>query len=331
MFTRLSQAPLRRGLITLTAASAAVTALALPANAAETHYGEHNGRHTGYTLSIDGSDAYPESIATDGHFIYTGSIGNGTVYRGHVGSRTLEPFLPAGQDGRTQVTGIKADGDRLLLAGAFTGKFFVYTKAGELVASYSVPDTGEKSLVNDEVVAPDGDVYITDSYRPVVYRIPAAEVGAAPTGTHRTLQVAYRLPDYVPGQSNGNGITTTPDGKSLIIGYWYSGALYKLTLATGAVRKLDALALTSADAIARQGNTLYIDRSAANEVATVRLSDDADRATVVSERVYPGIDTPTGLTILGNRLLVTNSQMDHLLYGAPLQSSVFTIESIPLH
>lgn len=327
MFTRLTHAPLRRGLVTLTAASAAVTALALPADAAEAGHGGPGG----YTLSIDGANAYPESISTDGRFIYTGSIDDGAVYRGRVGSRTLEPFLPAGQDGRTQVTGVKTDGHRLLLAGAFTGKFFVYTKAGKLVASYSVPDTGEKTLVNDEVVAPNGDVYITDSFRAVVYRIPAAEVSAPPTGTHRTLQVAYHLPDYVAGQSNGNGITTSPDGKSLIIGYWYSGALYKLTLATGDLRKIDAPPLTSADAIARRGNTLYIDRSATNEVATVRLSDDATRATVVSERAYPGIDTPTGVTISGDRLLVTNSQMDHYLYGAPLQSSVFTVESLPLH
>ncbi|MEK8168789.1 hypothetical protein NKH77_00190 [Streptomyces sp. M19] len=65
--------------------------------------------------------------------------------------------------------------------------------------------------------------------------------------------MAYRLPDYEAGTSNGNGIVTTPDGKSLIIGYWNSGALYRLTLATGDVRKIDAPALTSADGIARRG------------------------------------------------------------------------------
>jgi hypothetical protein len=45
-------------------------------------------------------------------------------------------------------------GDRLLLVGAFTGRFFVYTKSGELVASYTVPNTGEQTLVNDEAVTP---------------------------------------------------------------------------------------------------------------------------------------------------------------------------------
>jgi sugar lactone lactonase YvrE len=328
MFTRISTpATWRRALLTLTAASATVTALALPAHAATTR----GGGSGDYTLTIEGANAYPESIAADSRHIYTGSIDTGTVYRGRIGSRTLEPFLPGGQDGRTEVTGVKIDGNRLLLAGAFTGRFFVYTDTGRLVASYTVPDTGEKTLVNDEVVAPDGDVYITDSFRPVIYRIPAAEINAPATGTHRTLQVAYHLPDYVAGTSNGNGLTTTPDGRSLIIGYWYSGALYRLTLATGEIRRINAPALTSADGIARQGDTLYIDRSVNDEVATVRLSADDTSGTVVSERTYPGIDTPTGVTVSGDRLLVTNSQMNNYLYGDPLESPVFTIESLPLH
>jgi sugar lactone lactonase YvrE len=320
----------RRKLLTLTATSAALAALALPATAtaATTPQGREG---SAYPITVDGANAFPESLAADSHYVYTGSIDDGAVYRGRVGAKTLEPFLPGGQDGRTQATGIKIDGARLLVAGAFTGRFFVYTDTGKLVSSYTVPDTGEKTLVNDAAVAPDGDVYITDSFRPVVYRIPAAEVHAPTTGTHRTLEVAYRLPDYVAGQSNGNGITAAPDGKSLIIGYWYSGALYRLTLATGEVRKVSAPSLTSADGITRRGNTLYIARSVNNEVATVRLSHHDTRATVSSERTYPGADTTTGVAVSGNRLLVTNSQMDTYLYGTPLTSPTFTVESLPLH
>ena len=320
-----ARATWRRALLTLTATSAALAALTLPA-AATTHH----GRDGDYTITINGSNAYPESIAADSRYIYTGSIDTGTVYRGRVGSRALNPFLPGGRDGRTQVTGVKLAGDRLLLAGAFTGRFFIYTLAGKLVASYTVPRTGQKTLVNDEALTPNGDVYITDSFRAVVYRIPAAEVNAPATGAKRTLQVAYHLPDYVAGTSNGNGIVATPDGKYLIIGYWHSGALYRLTLATGEVRKLAAPPLTSADGIARRGSILYIDRSVNDEFATVRLSHDDTRATVLSERAYPRIDTPTGITVSGDRLLVTNSQMNNYLYGVPLESSVFTVESLPL-
>ncbi|MFC9432987.1 SMP-30/gluconolactonase/LRE family protein [Nocardia sp. NPDC057030] len=313
--------------VTLTATSTALAAFALAACATPAD----RPAPAANTITINGANAFPESIAADSNYVYTGSIGDGAIYRGRVGAATLEPFLPGGQDGRTQTTGVKIAGDHLLFAGAFTGRFFVYTDTGKLVSSYSVPDTGEKTLVNDAVVTPDGDVYITDSFRAVVYRIPAAEVNAAATGAHRPLEVAYHLPDYVDGQSNGNGIATTPDGKSLIIGYWYTGALYRLTLATGEIRKIDAPPLPSADGIARQGDTLYIARSVNNEFTTLRLSDDGTRATVVSERTYPGAHTTTGITVSADRLLVTNSQMDNYLYGAPLTSPTFTVENLPLH
>ena len=316
----------QRTLLTLTAASAALAALTLPATAAPAHDRKGND----HTITVDGSRAFPESVAADQHYVYTASIADGTVYRGRLGAKTLEPFLPGGQEGRTQATGIKTTGNRLLVAGAFTGRFFVYTNTGKLVSSYTVPDTGTPTLVNDETVAPDGDVYITDSLRAVVYRIPAADVNAPATGAHRTLEVAYRLPDYVAGQSNGNGIVTTPDGKSLIIGYWYSGALYRLTLATGEIRRIAAPALTSADGMARRGNTLYVARSVNNEIVALRLSGDGTRAAVVSARTYPGADTTTGVAVSGNLLLVTNSQMDTFLYGDPLTSPVFTLDSLPL-
>ena len=48
----------------------------------------------------------------------------------------------------------------------------------KLVSSYTVPGTGEPTLVSDEAVTPTGDVYITDSFRAVVYWIPAAEVNS---------------------------------------------------------------------------------------------------------------------------------------------------------
>ncbi|WP_158862259.1 SMP-30/gluconolactonase/LRE family protein [Leifsonia sp. AG29] len=310
--------------------AAAVVAVGLIAAAPATTASAESRNEAAQAVTIDGANAFPESVASDGRFVYTTSIADGTVYRGRLGAPTLEPFLRGGEDGRTQATGVKIAGDRLLVAGGFTGRFFIYTSTGKLVGSYSVPDTGEKTLVNDEAIAPDGDVYITDSFRAVVYRIPAAQVQALPGDTHRTLQVAYRLPDYISGQSNGNGIVMGPDGRSLIIGYWYSGALYRLDLATGGIRKISAPALPSADGIVRQGNTLYIARSVDNEITTVRLSAD-DTGTVVSERTFTGADTTTGVAIAHDRLLVTNSQMDTYLFGTPLTSRVFSLEELPLH
>ena len=318
----------RRLPVVLTTALAALASCAVAAGAASAPPAQ---QVQASSILVDGPRAFPESIAAGHRWIYTGSIATGTIFRGRPGSRTLRPFLPGGEDGRTEATGIKVDGDRLLVAGAFTGRFFIYTDTGRLVASYTVAAGAGKTLVNDETVAPNGDVYVTDSLRAVLYRIPARQVEAAPTGAHRLLPVAERLPHYVAGVSNANGITTTPNGKSLIIGYWHSGVLYRMTLATGAIHPIAGPHLTSEDGIARRGNTLYIARSVNNEVATVRLTDHATRDVLVSEQAYRGIDTPTGVAISSNRLLVSNSQLDTFLYHKPLTSSRFVLKSLPLH
>jgi sugar lactone lactonase YvrE len=319
-----ARAKSKRAFVFLTAPLFAAAAHVAPATASPAH------GHDNYAITLKGANAFPESVTSDSRYVYTASISDGTVYRGQNGATTLIPFLPGGQDGRTQATGVKVTGNRLLVAGAFTGRFFVYSKNGELVATYTVPDAGTPTLVNDAAITPNGDVYVTDSFRAVVYRIPATEVNAPATGARRTLQVAHSLPDYVAGQSNGNGIVATPDGRSLIIGYWYSGALYRLTLATGEIRKISAPPLHSADGMTLRGNTLYIARSENNVITTARLSGDRSQATVVSDRTYPGADTTTSVAVSGDRLLVTNSQMDTYLYGTPLTNPAFIIASLPL-
>lgn len=88
-------------LLTLTTTAAALVALAAPATAHES---------SGYAITINGGSAFPKSVAADHQYVYATSIGDGTVYSGRTGAKKLDPFLPAGQDGRTQATGIKIAG-----------------------------------------------------------------------------------------------------------------------------------------------------------------------------------------------------------------------------
>ncbi|WP_234534685.1 hypothetical protein [Streptomyces shenzhenensis] len=122
-----SRSTARRTLLTLTTTFAALAPLAVPATAATIH----DRADSACTITVDGANAFPESIAADNHHVYTASIDDGTVYRGRLGAKALAPFLPGGQDGRTQAAGIKITGNRLLVAGAFTGRFFVYTSTGK--------------------------------------------------------------------------------------------------------------------------------------------------------------------------------------------------------
>jgi len=117
MFTRATVHPF----VTIAAMSIALAGCTHPAGAAPSH--DHDD--TGYAITLNGSQAFPESVAADDHYVYATSIADGTVYRGSTGARTLEPFLRGGQDGRTSATGIKIAGDRLLVAGFLTGRFFI--------------------------------------------------------------------------------------------------------------------------------------------------------------------------------------------------------------
>ncbi|MGI8646916.1 MAG: superoxide dismutase [Acidimicrobiales bacterium] len=287
---------------------------------------------TGYTFI--GKQVYPESLATDRHYVYATSLADGTVYRGKLSGSTLSPFLPGGANGRTTATGIKSTGTRLLVAGAATGRLYVYdARSGARVATYTVPNAGQPTYLNDEIVTANGDVYVTDSLRPVIYRIPAAEVNAPATGAERTLRTAITLPteSYTAGY-NANGIVASPDGQTLLVVYYTSGALYRVDVQTGTTTqvKLDR-PLLNGDGLLLLGHTLYAARNFDNLIVTLRISSDLTTATTLAERTYSGADVPTSLAFSHGRLLILNSQFDTFIKHAPQTSQTFTISSVPLY
>src|SRR5829696_3659213 len=123
------------------------------------------GRSTTYT--IPGDAVFPEGIGFDGRkSFYVSSTGDGTIFKGTAGKRrALQPFLPGGQDGRTTAVGVKATRSRIYIAGGATGSIWIYdARTRALVRRY---ETGSGGFLNDLAVARDGDVYVTDSMRPV--------------------------------------------------------------------------------------------------------------------------------------------------------------------
>ena len=124
---------------------------------------------------------YPEGIAAEnksGTF-YVSSVADGSIYRGNVRNEQAELFLPGGEDGRTQAAGLALDDGLLYVAGGQTGTVFVYdTSSGDLVRSFAAQGTG---FLNDVTVNPQsGDAYITDSFVPILWRVPAEEVTGSP-------------------------------------------------------------------------------------------------------------------------------------------------------
>jgi Cu-Zn family superoxide dismutase len=122
--------------------------------------------------ALPGATAFPESIGADPRTgtYFTGSLIDGTVYRGTLTAPEAEVFLPAGSDGRTSVAGVKVDDEsRVWIADGFNGRLLVYRENGQLLHTFTLAGPG-RPTVND-IAFSNGEAYVTDSARPFLYRI----------------------------------------------------------------------------------------------------------------------------------------------------------------
>jgi sugar lactone lactonase YvrE len=325
-----------RSLLAAVAASALATAVAaIPSSASAQN--DSRDRHRVGTYAIDGKQVFPEGVAYDGKYLYTASVTDGTVYRGPVKGKTLKPFLPGGQDGRTITAGLTVVGHRLIVVGANTGLVWVYdTRSGHLVAKFSAPSgLSTPAFLNDVTVAHDGTAYITDSFSPVIYKIDKNEIRGTSKDSDGLLEVAFDISAATPappGGFNGNGIVTTPDGRGLLVIFTTTGVLYRVDLRTGAVApvNLGGKKLTNGDGIVRDGKDLYFIRNFDNLISPVRVTSSGHSGIAGSDFTYAGADTPTTAVLVGDQLVVVNSQFDTYFQGAPLTSEVFTLSRISI-
>jgi Cu-Zn family superoxide dismutase len=268
---------------------------------------------------------FPEGVDTFGRFFYVTSTTDGSVFRGVIGSRTsARVFLPGRQDGRTIAVGIEATRDLLIVAGGDTGRVFVYDRSSGRFLGSHFNGLTSGTFINDIAVAPNGDVYATDSAQAdVVYRIPARQVRSS-----SNLNVFASFSGLDPaGAFNANGIVVTPGGRYLIVVQSDTGRLYRVSTRSGAIRQIDlgGTALTAGDGLEIQGHTLYVVRNSPEVVAKVRLNGEFTRGAPVEETTDPTFQLPTTAALDRGRLLVVNSQFDQR--GAdPVEP--FTVSSI---
>ncbi|MDP9408573.1 MAG: superoxide dismutase [Actinomycetota bacterium] len=277
------------------------------------------------TYALPGTNVFPEGVDTFGRFFYVTSTTSGAVFRGVIGSSdTAELFLPGGQDGRTAAVGIEATEDLLVVAGGATGDVSVYDgESGRFLASHTVTG-GAPTFINDIAVAPNGDVYATDSARDAVYRIPAGEVEAS-----SELEVFAAFVGVDPtGPFNANGIVVTKDGRYLVVVQSDTGRLFRVATSDGLIREIDlgGATVTAGDGLEIQGRTLYVVRNRFELITEVRLDGRLTRGTVVDETTDPTFQFPTTAALDRGRLLVVNSQFDRRIPGTTVGD--FTVSSI---
>lgn len=285
------------------------------------------------TYLVPGDRAFPEGIAAGerGTF-FVSSLGDGTVYRGHVDRPELEVFLPPDPSvGRTAVGGITLDRQgRLWLAGGTNGRVWVHdAESGALLADLDNDLPDGSTLLNDLVVTRDA-AYLTDSFSPQLWRVPLdrEEIG--------DLEVAVDLAGtpftYVPGAFNANGIAASRGGRELLVGQSVTGRLFRVDVASGAVDEVDlgGATLRGSDGLLLEGRRLSVVQ---NDLATggglvsvVELTGDL-RAGEVTAVLTGALQFPTTAARVDGRLLVVDSQIDALFYGAAVDPP-FTVTAL---
>ncbi|HKQ45881.1 MAG TPA: hypothetical protein VJS47_10860 [Rhizomicrobium sp.] len=279
--------------------------------------------------------SYPEGIGYDaasGH-IYTASALDGIVVRTNLRSGASEiiakpgVILPDDNKVFPGALGMKVDrAKRLWLTGGRTGKIHVLdTRDGSLIKTIATP--GEGGVLNDTVVTQDY-VYVTDTFRPTLWRVPVngSQIGEA----EAWIDLKGSPIDYSQQGPKLNGVTLTPDGKDLIVVHMGNGKLFKIGIATRAITPIDIGTDTvqGGDGLALDGTLLYVVRQPAAEVVTVKLASDLSSGKIVSRLTDPAIKWPATAVKVGDELLVVNAQFNKRATNDPVRP--FSVTAIPV-
>lgn len=247
----------------------------------------------------------PEGIAIGpGPVAYFGSLQDGSVYAANLLTGRGRVIS---EGSGTPSVGMKTDGrGRLFIAGGPAGNARVVdTRTGRALASYTLA-TSENTFVNDVVLA-GGAAWFTDSFSPVLYRLPL------PGGALPDQSDVQRIPltgdvTYQDG-FNLNGIETTPDGSALLAVQSNTGKLFRIAPTTGRAREVPVTggAVPDGDGLLRDGKKLYVIQSGmTNAASLLRVTSNASAATVTECIADPRMtgESPTTAALFAGRVYI---------------------------
>ena len=303
--------------------AAGIAALASGSAALADHGGGKHGKHgKGKTqvFTLDPSThGNPEGIATrgGGKVFFVGATGDGTIYRGTVGNPTVTEFIP-GAAGKSAV-GMKVRGDKLYVAGGMTGKIYVYSlRTKALLATF---DTGSGGFLNDLVVTGKG-VFVTDSFRPTLWRVTNAQVRAG-SGTPQAIPVAPEIA-YTPGAFNLNGIVAR--GHRLIVVQSNTGNLFSIEVKKGGTaREIHQIAsdpVVGGDGMLLDRGRLIVVRGSPAALLFLKLKHHASSAKLVATQTDPTLRGPSTVARARHVYLVVNADF-------ATSTTPFTVSGLP--
>jgi sugar lactone lactonase YvrE len=285
-------------------------------------------------ITVPGTAVFPEGIAARGKSVYTGSSGDGTIFRARAKAGETATVFAAPADGRTAALGMKFDkSGHLVVAGGATGKVFVLdANTGATVGVYSnagVYAPGGPTFLNDIAIAKNGDAYVTDSFAAVLYRIPAAAL-AAPTMTG-SLEGWLPLsgsPIVYQAGFNLNGIVAKKN-KYLVVVQTNTGKLFRISIANKAITEIavKGTTLTGGDGMILDDERLYVVHQGVVDVLKVK-SNFKKAAKLRKTITDPTFDSPTTAALAKGRLFVVNSQFGRPSTGVYAAGAPFTISVV---
>jgi sugar lactone lactonase YvrE len=250
----------------------------------------------------------PEGIAIGrGPAAYVGSLADGDIHRANL--RTGRGRVISQGDGTPSV-GMKLDRmGRLWVAGGADGDAkVVSTRTGRVLATYDFTGgTTGATFVND-VVLRKRAAWFTDSQRAVLYKVSPVK-GRPARARVRTVPLTGAW-NQVANQFNANGISTTPDGRALLVVQSFTGKLFRVNPRTGRAAQvgLGGYALANGDGMLRKGRTLYVAQNQDNKVAVLRLGKHGRFGHLVRTLRSPGFDVPTTIARSRSALYLPNAR-----------------------
>jgi sugar lactone lactonase YvrE len=249
----------------------------------------------------------PEGIAVRANSVYTGSLVDGDIYAANLSTGSGHRIS---QGDGTPATGMKFDGTgRLWVAGGADGDAKVINiHTGKRLGHYDfVGATTEPSFINDVVLRKNA-AWFTDSQRAVLYRV--APLAGKPADARVRKFPLIGAWDQVPNEFNANGISTTADGRYLLVVQTVTGKLFRVNPQSGnTVRvQLGGYLLTNGDGMLRQGPLLYVAQNQDNKVAVLRLGPHGLHGTLVRTIRARTFDVPTTIATRGQSLYLPNAR-----------------------
>ena len=274
-----------------------------------------------FRLADAGKDFFPEGIACEERsgVCFMGSLRHRTVLR-VAKDGTARELVPSGRDGLlgAMALGLSPDGRRLWvasaalpqtqgLAAADSGGAALHAfdaRTGALLRRLAFPRDSIPANPGDLLVARNDEVFVSDSRRGLLWRVP-------PTGD--TMAVFARSPLLFSPQ----GIAESADGRRLYVAD-YSLGIVAVERATGTVRPVAAPAGTTTvgiDGLARSGEWLVGVQNGVRPARVVRLRLGADPYALtgleVLDRNLPIATEPTSGSMVGGEYwYVANSQWE---------------------